>query len=442
MIKTLLSEKLQEVFKHVRGYGRLSEGNVAEAVREVRLALLAADVNYQVARDFCEKVKAGAMGEEVQGSIRPGDLFVKIVHDELIALFGQGDGGLKEERPLRILLCGLNGAGKTTTAGKLALRLKKQGERVLLVAADLTRPAAVDQLKTLGDRIGVGVVVPQPGATLLAHVRAARERAEREAARVVIFDTAGRLEADEALLKELSEATRLIEPQEALLVADAALGQQAVEVAKAFQTAVPLTGLVLTKLDGDARGGAALSLQSVTGCPIKFEGTGEKAEALEVFQPERFVGRMLGMGDLVGLVEKAQEAIDLEDAERLAEKMRRKDFNLEDFQSMMGQVKKMGPLQNLLGMIPGMPTLPDSALGEKSLKRTEAIICSMTPKERRRPEILNAKRRIRIASGSGTSVTEVNDLLKRFRTMQKMMSKFGRGGNPEASLKRMLSGRM
>jgi signal recognition particle subunit SRP54 len=432
---SILSEKLQSAFKKIRGYGTLTESNIADSMREIRLALLSADVNYQVARDFCERVKTRALGKDVQGSIRPGDLFVKIVHDELVALFRDGDREVAAERPLRILLCGLNGAGKTTTAGKLAGYFKKQGEKVLLVAADLARPAAVQQLVTLGEKTGVPVHVPAPGAGLAAHLRTAREESVRQGATVVIFDTAGRLELDEALLAELTEAARLIEPQETLLVADAATGQSAVEVAKAFQGAAPLTGLVLSKFDGDAKGGAALSLHSATGCPVKFLGTGEQLTALEAFEPERLVGRMLGMGDIVGLVEKAQQEIDWQDAEKMAAKFRSNSFNLQDFLDQMKMIRKMGPLQNLLGMMPGFHNIPSSAFDERAIRQTEAIICSMTKEERLNPDLLNARRRQRIAAGSGTAVMQVNDLMRRFLAMKKMMAKMSRGGNQEKKLK-------
>lgn len=436
-----LGEKLQQVFKKVRGFGKLSESNIADAMREVRLALLSADVNYQVARSFCERVKEKALGQEVQGSIRPGDLFVKIVHDELVSLFGEG-GGLSTARPLRLMVCGLNGAGKTTTVAKLGVFLRKQKRRVGLVAADLSRPAAVDQLRTLARQVDLPVVVPEAGTTLERHLVAARAQAEREGWDGVLFDMAGRNDVDENLLVELKRAAELIDPQETLLVVDAATGQSAVEVARAFQASAPLTGIVLSKFDGDTRGGAALSLREVTGCPIKFLGTGEGLNGLEVFDARRLVSRLLGMGDIVGLVEVAQEQMDLEDAACLQEKMARGQLNLEDFLHQMRQLKKLGPLQNLLGMIPGMNKLPSSVLNDSALKRAEAIICSMTPGERRRPEILNARRRQRIALGSGTRVADVNDLLRRFQAMKKMMSKLARSGNQERQLKRLLGQRL
>lgn len=442
-MNTLLAEKLQGVFKNIRGYGKLTESNVKDAVREVRMALLAADVNYKVAKEFCDRVKEKAMGEEVQTSIRPGDLFVKIVSDELVALFEERDSSLKISRPLRIMLCGLNGAGKTTTAAKLARRLKKADENVLLVAADLSRPAAVEQLKTLGKQIEVPVHAPdmitKEGLTLSQHLKAAAAKQQELKATVTIYDLAGRTEVDDELLAELKEAAEIIDPHEGLLVSDAALGQQATEVANAFMGAVPLTGIILSKLDGDARGGAALSLQSVTNCPIKFSGTGEKIDALEPFRAQGFVNRMLGMGDIVSLVEKAQEEISITDAANLMEKITSQKFDLQDFLGMMRQLQKLGPLKNLLGMMPRMSNLPDSAIDEKAMKRTEAIILSMTPKERKKPEILNARRRQRIANGSGTHVRDVNELMKRFKGMKKQMGRISKGG-PQQMLKRMMGG--
>jgi len=435
-----LAEKFQGVFKTLRGYGKLNEANVADALRDVRLALLASDVNYKVARDFCDRVKVRALGEEFQKSIRPGDLFVKIVHDELLAIFQSGRLDLAGERPLRLALCGLNGAGKTTTACKLALHLKKQGEKVLLVAADLSRPAAVQQLQTLGGQQGIDVFAPVAGVTLAGHVQAAEQQAQQGGFRVVIYDLAGRTELNGELLAELQSATERIRPQEMLLVADAALGQSAVEVAEAFHKTCPLTGIVLSKFDGDAKGGAALSLQAVTGVPVKFLGTGERVEQLEVFHPDRLIRRLLGMGDLYGLAEKVGEQLDLEDAVRMQEKLKSARFDLQDFLDQMRQMKKLGPLQNLLGMIPGMGSIQHFSLDENALKRTEAVICSMTKQERRNPDVLNARRRQRIALGSGTSVTEVNELLRRFRTMKKMVGQLARGGNQENKLKRLLGG--
>ncbi len=435
-----LSAKLQGLFKKLKGYGKLNEDNISEAVREVRLALLSADVNYQVAKDFCARVKEQALGEEIRASVRPGDFFVKIVHDELVATFTSEDRDLAEKRPLKIALCGLNGAGKTTTAGKLARRLKSEGEVVHLVAADMTRPAAVDQLSKLGQQIGVDVRTPETGQTLATYLQQAADLSSYPDATVVIYDLAGRTDLNDELLDELKLSLNSIQPDECLLVADAATGQAATELARKFQENAPLTGLVLSRFDGDTRGGAALSLQAITGAPVKFLGTGEKIDALEVFHPDRLVKRLLGMGDLYGLAEKVQGEIDLEDAARFEEKLRKQSFDLQDFLDQMRQIKKLGPLQNLLGMMPGMGNVPDSALDEKSMQRTEAIVLSMTRKERRRPEILNASRRKRIAAGSGVTVMEVNELLRRFRQMKKMMTKVFKGGNPEGKMKKLLSG--
>jgi len=441
MAENQLTEKLQAVFKKLRGYGKLTESNISDAVREVRRALLAADVNYQVAKEFCEEVKTKALGEEVLRSVKPGEQFVKIVHDELINRFGQKDNAITADRPLRLLLVGLNGAGKTTTAAKLALHYKKQKEDVLLVAGDLARPAAIDQLEALGKQIGVPVLTFRNEKSVAKVAKEAATEAERRAARVVIFDSAGRLDVDEALLDELEEVGKVWKPQETLLVADAATGQAAVNVAEAFANRVDLTGLVLSKFDADVRGGAALSIQNVTDVPIKFLGTGEAANALEVFAPERLVSRMLGMGDVVGLVEKAQEAFDAENAAKMEEKLKKGSLDLQDFLDQLKTVRKLGPMENLLGMIPGMPKIPDSAVDEKSIKRLEAMVLSMTPAERRQPDILNARRRIRIANGSGTSVSDLNDLLRRFNEMKKMMGKLRRGGSPEKMLKKMMGGR-
>jgi signal recognition particle subunit SRP54 len=437
---SLLADKLQSVFKTLRGYGKLSESNVADAVREVRLALLAADVNYQVAKDFCEEVRKKSLGAEVLASIRPGEQFVKIVHDELIACFSS-ESGLTANRPLRILLCGLNGAGKTTTAGKLAGFFKKRKQEVVLIAGDLARPAAIEQLQILGKQMGV-TVLTYPGETSPEVVaRKAKEDVARLRAEVAIFDAAGRLDVDESLLGELEAVGQAWEPQETLLVADAATGQTAVKVAQAFKSRVPVSGLVLSKFDADTRGGAALSFQRVTQVPIRFLGTGEGMDAIELFEPERLVGRLLGMGDIVGLVEKAQSEFDAADAEKMAAKLAKNSFDLQDFLDQIKMIRKLGPLQNLLGMMPGMPKIPDSVDGEKSLRRVEAQIRSMTPGERSRPQILNARRRQRIARGSGTSVTELNELLHRFEEMRKMMQRLTRGGRPDQMLRQMMGKR-
>jgi len=437
----LLKDKLQSVFKTMRGYGKISEANVTDAVREVRLALLAADVNYQVAKEFCDEVKTKALGAEVLASIRPGEQFVKIVHDELLAIFGSDTKELTPNRPLRILLCGLNGAGKTTTCGKLAAWFKKRKQHIVLVAGDLARPAAIEQLQILGQQVGV-TVLTFPGEKSPEKVaQMAREEITRLRAEVAIFDAAGRLDVDDALLAELEAVGKAWEPQESLLVADAATGQTAVKVAQAFHSRVPLTGMVLSKFDADTRGGAALSFQRVTQVPIRFLGTGEGIDALELFDPERLVGRLLGMGDIVGLVEKAQSEFDMASTEKMAQKLAKNSFDLQDFLDQIKMVKKLGPLQNILGMIPGMPKMPDSVDGEKSLRRVEAMIRSMTPEERTRPSVLNARRRQRIARGSGTSVSELNELMHRFEEMKKMMQKLTRGGRPDQMLKNLMGKR-
>ena len=436
-----LQDKLETVFKNLRGYGKLSESNVADAVREVRLALLAADVNYQIAKDVCEEVRKQCLGEEVLKSIQPGQQFVKIFHDELVKLFAGGDLAIAKDRPLRLLLCGLNGAGKTTTAAKLALWFKRQRQSVALVAGDLTRPAAILQLQTLGKQIDVPVYTFPGESDPAKVVTLARAEAEKNRIQVLLFDAAGRLDLDEALLLELKQVAAALEPQETLLVADAATGQSAVKVAQAFKEHVPLTGIVLSKFDGDARGGAALSMQRTAGVAVKFLGVGEKPDGLEVFDPERLVGRLLGMGDIVGLVEKAQEAFDAQSMEKMQEKMKKNSFDLQDFVDQMKFIRKLGPLENLLGMIPGFSKLASSGLDEKRMGRVEAMIFSMTPQERRKPDILNARRRQRIARGSGTSVTELNELLRRFEEMKKMMARLSRGGGPDKMLSKLMGGR-
>ena len=422
-----LSDKLQEIFKDLRGHGTISETNINDALRQVRLALLEADVHYQVAKDFVAKVKTKALGQEVLRSVSPGQQIVKIFHDELTQLLGGDNEPLNLNNPARIMLVGLHGSGKTTSAAKLALYLKKQGRSPLLVACDLQRPAAIDQLVTLGTQVGAPVFQPQGGDQDLVKVaREAIEWAGSQAGDVQIFDTAGRLEIDESLVNELVRLRDVLQPNEILLVCDAATGQQAVTVATHFHDALGLTGLVLTKLDGDARGGAALSMREVTHRPIKFAGIGEKIDQFEPFYPERLAGRILGMGDVVSLVERAAESIDEEEAARLEKKMRTASFDFDDFLSQFKMLRRMGPLENILGMLPGMGNLKGFSVDEKQLKRIEAIVLSMTPGERKRPDILNARRRQRIARGSGTSVTEVNTLLQRFGQMRKLMKNAGK----------------
>ena len=424
---SLLSEKIQGVFKDLSGQGKISEANVSEAMREVRMALLEADVEFSVAKGFIARVKEKALGEEVLRSVTPGQQIVKIFHDELKALLGGDQAPLNLGGNGRIMMVGLNGAGKTTSSAKLAAYLKKQGKRPRLVACDLHRPAAVEQLASLGRQIGVPVFTPAPGSADVMEVgRLALEWAATEPGDVLIFDTAGRQEIDAALIDEIRRLKEFLQPEEVLLVADSATGQQAVSVATHFHEALEITGLVLTKLDGDARGGAALSMREVTRRPIKFAGVGEKIENFEPFYPDRLAGRILGMGDIVGLVEKAAAAIDEADARRMEEKFRTASFDLNDFLEQFKMLRKLGPLENLLGMLPGMSNMKGFSVDEKQMKRVEAIVLSMTLEERGNPDILNARRRQRIARGSGVSVTEVNDLVQRFNQMRKLMKDFGR----------------
>ncbi len=425
-----LSGKLQQAFKNLRGLGKISEDNIAEALREVRLALLEADVNFKVAKDFIETVKQKAIGQEVVRTVQPGQQIIKIISDELVTLLGSTNAALNlGGQPTCILMVGLHGAGKTTTSAKLAKYLQKQGRAPLLVAADVYRPAAMDQLEVLGKQLDIPVVVRRGEKDVLKIARDALEEARALGRSVIIFDTAGRLQIDEPLVQELVRLRDLIQPLETLLVLDSATGQEAVNVAKHFDEALNVTGAILTKLDGDARGGAALSLKSVTGKPIKFVGVGEKLEDFEPFHPERMASRILGMGDVVSLVEKAAEAVDIEDAKKLEEKMRRGEFTLEDFLQQLRQMKSMGPLDKIVGMLPGGAEMlkgADMSKSEREFKRFEAMICGMTPQERRHPQILNASRRKRIAKGSGVQVVELNNLLNRFGQMQQMMKKLGK----------------
>jgi signal recognition particle subunit SRP54 len=425
-----LSTKLQRVFKDLRGLGKISEENISAALRDVRLALLDADVNFKVARDFIERVREKALGQEVLLSIQPGQQVIKIIHDELVDLLGSENAGLEVSgNPSSIMMVGLHGSGKTTSSAKLARLLVKQARLPLLVGADVYRPAAMDQLETLGKQLNIPVFVRKGETDVLKIAREALDFARKENRNTLIFDTAGRLQIDEPLVQELVRLRDQVKPQEILLVLDAATGQEAVNVATHFDQALNVTGAILTKLDGDARGGAALSMKSVTGKPIKFVGVGEKPEDFEPFHPERMATRILGMGDVVTLVERAAETVELEDAKRLEEKMRKGQFTLEDFLDQLRQMKKLGSLESLVGMLPGgseMLKNADMSKSEKEFRRMEGIICSMTLKERRTPQILNAKRRQRIAKGSGTSVAEVNNLLNRFSQMQQMMKKMGK----------------
>ena len=423
-----LTDKLGNALRNLRGVGQLSEENMAEALKEVRTALLAADVHFKVAREFVERVQAECVGQQVIKSVTPGQQVVKIIHDELVRLLGEGSTQLSAARPLKVLMVGLHGSGKTTSTAKLGRLLKKRGYRPLVAACDIYRPAAIDQLEILAKQEELSFFADRTSKDVPAIGVAALAAAQAGGNDCILFDTAGRLQIDADLIAEVKRLKDKVQPDEVLLVADGALGQEAVNVAKAFHDALALTGLILTKLDGDARGGAALSMKAITGVPIKFIGTGETTGDFDTFYPDRLASRILGMGDVVSLVEKAQETIDQKEAERMAEKMRKADFNLEDFLSQMQQVKKMGSMQSILGMMPGMSgmQIPDGA--DQQLARTEAIIHSMTLQERRKPEILNGNRRKRIADGSGVKIAEVNALLKQFQQMQKMMQMLKGGG--------------
>ena len=426
-----LSGKLQNAFRNLRGLGKISESNAADALREVRMALLEADVNFKVARDFIERVKAKSLGAEVIASVQPGQQIIKIISDELTELLGSSNAALNlSGNPACVMMVGLHGAGKTTSAGKLAKLLLKQGRTPLLVAADVYRPAAMDQLETLGKQIEIPVLLKRGETDVLKIAREALEVAKAGNRNTHIFDTAGRLQIDEPLVQELVRLRDLVKPQEILLVLDAATGQEAVNVATHFDQALNITGSILTKLDGDARGGAALSLKAVTGKPIKFAGTGEKLDEFEPFHPERMASRILGMGDVVSLVEKAAEAVNEDDLRRMEEKMRRGEFSLEDFLEQLRQMKKLGPLENVMKMLPGgaeaLKQHGDLSKQEKEFRHMEAMICGMTPQERRNPALLNARRRIRVAKGSGVTVTELNTMMNKFGQMQQMMKKMGK----------------
>jgi signal recognition particle subunit SRP54 len=436
-----LTEKLSGALRNLRGVGRLSDENMGDALKEVRNALLSADVHFKVAREFIERVRQECDGREVLKSVSPGQQVVKIIHDELVKLLGEGSPDLAAKRPVRILMVGLHGSGKTTSSAKLArLLASKHGYRPLLVGCDVYRPAAIDQLETLASRENIAFFADRQSKDVPAIGERALKAAADTQADAIIFDTAGRLQIDADLIEEIKRLRERVKPDEVLLVADAALGQEAVNVARHFHEAIQLTGIVMTKLDGDARGGAALSMKAVTGCPIKFAGTGEKTTDFEVFHPDRMASRILGMGDVVSLVERAQENIDQDEAERMAEKMRKADFDLDDFLAQLQQVKKLGSMESILGMLPGMSGVKIGENEEKQFARTEAIIQSMTRQERRKPEMINGSRRLRIANGSGTRVSDVNQLLKQFGQMRKMM-KAMRGGKGRKML-RSLQGKM
>jgi signal recognition particle subunit SRP54 len=436
-----LSERLRRTLAGLTGRGRVSEADVDAAMREVRLALLEADVNFRVVKDFIARVREQAVGAEVLSGLNAGQQVVKIVHDELVQLLSAGDRTFQlQGNPAIVALVGLQGSGKTTTAAKLARHIVRQGRRPMLVAADPYRPAAADQLELLGRSIDVPVHRAPAGTPVVDIARGALEAARRQTRDTLILDTAGRLTIDDELMAEIRAIDDAVDPVETLLVVDAMTGQEAVGVAQAFAAAVPVTGLVLTKIDGDARGGAALSIASVTGIGVKFLGSGEKTDALEVFHPDRLAGRILGMGDVMTLVERAQEHVDAEAAAKMEAKLRKAEFTLEDFLDQLQQVKKMGPLGQIVSMIPGMGGVAKEAQAAEErgdLRRTEAIIRSMTPRERRDPSVLNASRRRRIAAGSGTSLPEVNRLVKQFGEMQRLMKQLsGVRGGPAALLSR------
>ena len=422
-----LSQNLEGVFKKLRGQGKLSEANISDAMREVRRALLEADVNYKVVRTFINSIKEKALGSEVLRSITPGQQIVKIIHEELIVLLGEKTADLElSGSPAIILLVGLQGSGKTTTAAKLARNLRKSGRQPLLVACDVYRPAAITQLQVLGKQLDIPVFADEGNQDVVQIAQAAIRESVRYPANVVIVDTAGRLHIDADMMDEVKRLQQALKPAETLFVADAMTGQDAVNAAGTFAETVDLTGVILTKLDGDARGGAALSVREVTGKPIKYIGVGEHLDKLETFHPDRMAGRILGMGDIVSLVEKAQQDIDVEEATILEEKMLKSTFDLEDFKQQLKQLKSMGSIGDLMSMIPGVKGIKDVDIDEKRLTRIEAIINSMTLVERHRPHILDGSRRKRIARGSGTKVQDVNQLIKQFQSMRKMMKKFGK----------------
>jgi signal recognition particle subunit SRP54 len=425
-----LSTRLQAVFKTLRGEGRLTDQNIEAALREIRLALLEADVNFKVVKAFIDRVRDRAMGQDVLGSLSPSQQVVRIVRDEMVALFGDAAGGLQptSKRPRVVLLLGLQGAGKTTTAGKLAMWLAKQGRHPMLVSTDVKRPAAIQQLNVVGEKAGVRVYDPAGELDPVTRAAGALKEAGNLGFDVVIVDSAGRLHIDDELMTELVAIRDATDPSDRLYVADAMTGQDAIKSAGEFNRRIGVTGVVLTKLDGDARGGAALSVVSVVGVPIAFVGSGERLEDLEPFHPERVVSRVLGMGDVLSLIEKAEAAIDQDSAARLQQKIRSNEFTLEDFRDQLKTIRKMGPLEQIMGMLPGLgniKALAENKSDEKQMSRVEAIINSMTPSERRKQHIINGSRRKRIAKGAGTTVEEVNRLLKQFVQMQKMLKALG-----------------
>jgi signal recognition particle subunit SRP54 len=431
-----LSLKLEKAFQTLKGQGRITEINVAATIKEIRKALIDADVNYKVAKEVTDEIKQKALGQNVITAISPGQLLIKITNDELTALMGgQSEDLTLTGNPSVILIAGLQGSGKTTFSGKLALYLKRQGRQVLLAACDIYRPAAIDQLKTLGAQVGVEVYAESDNTDAVAIAQAAVAYAKKNNHRVVIVDTAGRLAVDEEMMDEIARLKSALQPSETLFVVDAMTGQDAVNTAKAFNDRLNFNGVVLTKMDGDARGGAALSIRRVVNKPVKFISTGEKMEALERFYPDRMASRILGMGDVVTLVEKAQQAFDEEEARRLSKKIKKNQFDFNDFLSQLEQIKKMGNMKDLLAMIPGMgKALKNAEVSDEAFKPIEAIIRSMTPAERENPDIINGSRRNRIARGSGTSVQQVNQLLKQFNDMRKMMRTMNRMGGGKRAL--------
>lgn len=431
MIFENLADRLQETFKKLRGHGKLTADDVNATMREIRIALLEADVNFKVVKDFIKKIKERAVGQEVLESLTPAQAVIKIVNEELTALMGQTQShiNISPKAPTIIMMVGLQGAGKTTSAGKLGLMFKKQGKHPLMVAADIYRPAAIKQLQVLGSQFDIPVFAKEDCKDAVRIANEAIDYAKSHANDIVIIDTAGRLHIDENLMQELKSIKEDVKPHEILLVVDAMTGQDAVNVAESFNNDLGLDGVILTKMDGDARGGAALSVKAVTGCPIKFVGAGEKLEALEPFYPDRMASRILGMGDVLTLIEKAQTAFDAEEAKKMEKAFRKNEFTLDDFLSQLNQVRKLGSFENILGMIPGMGGLKkklgdvDIDMNGKEIKHIEAIIRAMTPEEKRNTKIINGSRRKRIAMGSGTKVQEVNKLLKQFDEMKKMMKK-------------------
>jgi len=436
-----LSDRLEQAMRTLKGQGRITENNVSETMKEIRRALLDADVGFKIAKEFTEEVKTKALGQDVIKHVSPGQLLIKIMNEELTRLMGREASplALKPNGTSVVLMSGLQGSGKTTFTGKLALLLKSQGKKVLMVACDVYRPAAVDQLKILGEQIGVPVYAEPDQKNPVLIAAQAVKQAKTEGYSVVLVDTAGRLAVDEAMMNEISEIHGSIQPDQTLFVVDAMTGQDAVNTAAAFNQRLNFDGVVLTKMDGDARGGAALTISYTVGKPIKYVSTGEKLAALDVFHPDRMANRILGMGDVVSLVEKAQQQINAEEAARLQKKISKNQFDLQDFYEQIQQIKKMGNMKDLLGMIPGVgKAIKDMDFSDEMFKQTEAIIQSMTPLERREPEILNGSRRERIARGSGTKVQEINQLLKQFGEMKQMMRKMN-GGMPGGAMGRMRS---